>query len=76
MPANGVATNGTEIRLRRQLGGDNLVAFAKKAQISFQHLSEIELGQKQPSPEAFKRICDALGIPAGDRRQLLAEDAA
>lgn len=71
----GVPIAGGRVRELRQLLGDNLVAFAPKAQITFQYLSQIERGDRKfVSPEVFVRICDALGVD--DRTQLLAKTAA
>lgn len=67
----GVAINGHRVRDLRKLAGHNLVAFAPKAGITFQYLSQIERGvRKSVSPEVFARICDALGVD--DRRELIA----
>ncbi|WP_367128266.1 helix-turn-helix domain-containing protein [Saccharothrix sp. HUAS TT1] len=73
----GVEINGGRVRTERQLLGHNLRAFAEKADISLQYLSQIERGDRQRvSPAVFGRICDALRIPKDQRRQLVLSDAA
>lgn len=68
----GVAIDGAKVRELRQLAGHSITAFAPKCGVSFQYVSQIERGDRpRVSPEVFVRICDALGIPADQRRSLM-----
>lgn len=68
----GVEINGPLVRELRKLSGDDLVTFAPKAAITFQYLSQIELGVRPTvSPAVFVRICTALGIARRDRHRLI-----
>ncbi|MFF4600118.1 helix-turn-helix domain-containing protein [Amycolatopsis sp. NPDC001319] len=71
----GLPIDGTLLRQLRKLGGDDLVQFAPKVEISIGYLSQIERGHKKfVSPALFARICDQLGVE--DRRTLLRKVAA
>lgn len=65
-----VEIDGAKLRALRKLTGAGLSAFATRAGITFQYLSQIELGARpRVSPPTFARICDALGI--ANRRDML-----
>jgi transcriptional regulator with XRE-family HTH domain len=71
----GVAINGTQVRRARKLRGKTIKQFAVTCGISFQYLSQIERGdRKTVSPATFVRICDALGIHAENREELVLEE--
>lgn len=58
-----VEIDGAKLRELRVRTGENLKAFAARAGITFQYLSQLELGvRRQVSPPTFVRICDALGV--------------
>lgn len=69
---SGVAIDGPALRQRRKLKGLSRSQFAELCAITPGYVSLIELNRRRPSPPVFARICDALGVPEGDRRQLLA----
>jgi transcriptional regulator with XRE-family HTH domain len=72
----GIQIDGSELRRRRQLHGENLKAFAERCDITFQYLSQIERGTRRAvSPGVFVRICKALELAKGDRGQLVALQA-
>lgn len=61
-PAN-VAVNGAAIRARRIELGENLVKFAPRVPLSFQYLSQIELGRRpRVSPRTFRLLAEALDM--------------
>lgn len=55
--------HGPAIRAIRELVGVSISAFAPRCDISQGYLSRVELGDKQPSPEALRRIATQLGVP-------------
>lgn len=56
-------TNGTTIcELRKALGIQQLV-LAGRVGIATPYLSQIENGQRQPSPEVARKIATELGVP-------------
>lgn len=64
-----VDIDGAKLRELRKFNGDSLSTFAARAGITFQYLSQLELGtRRRVSPPTFAKICDALGIT--DRRQM------
>jgi transcriptional regulator with XRE-family HTH domain len=63
--------DGFKLRTLRQLQGDTLATFSKKAGISFGFLSQLERNNKRIGPVKFVQICDALNLPADDRVKLL-----
>lgn len=66
----GVEINGAKLRELRKLMGDDLKAFAGRAGITIQYLSQLELGaRRRVSPSTFVRICNALGVD--DRREMV-----
>lgn len=66
-----LSIDGTKLRELRKLMGDDLKGFAARAGITFQYLSQIELGRRRRvSPPTFVRICNALGVT--NRREMLA----
>lgn len=68
----GVKIDGDELRRLRSLQGDDLKPFAAKADISFQYVSQLELGVRDSvSPSVFGRICQALGLETGEERERL-----
>lgn len=72
-----VAINGDELRRRRHLLGETQDSFAAKAKISPAYVSHIEAGRRLTvTPPAFVRICDALGLSAGDRELMIRKPAA
>lgn len=66
-----VSVDREELRLRRQILGDNQAQFAERCGISPGYVSLIESGQRPTvSPAVFARICDALGVK--NRAELMA----
>lgn len=61
-----VRVKHTAIRERRQALGIKQPEFARRAEVSYQHLNNIECGRKQPSIEVVHRIARALGCEASD----------
>jgi transcriptional regulator with XRE-family HTH domain len=55
-----MATNGPEIRRRRQAMGVKLGPFAQRVDCSVKHLNNVENGNKGASPELLHRIAAAL----------------
>lgn len=55
-----------KVRARRLELGFTLVKAGKRARISAGHLSEVERGIRNPSPEALGRIARALKCRIGD----------
>jgi transcriptional regulator with XRE-family HTH domain len=53
---------GDVLRRHRRYQGRTLREVAATARISLGYLSEVERGQKEPSSELLKAICEALGI--------------
>lgn len=51
---------GRTIRRKREACGYGLTAFARRVKISASHLSRIERGKANPSPDVLKRIALAL----------------
>lgn len=61
-----VRPNGAEIRRRRQHLGWNTVQFAKLVETGQSWLSQIELGNADPSAALYGRICNKLGAQWDD----------
>jgi transcriptional regulator with XRE-family HTH domain len=60
-----------KLRELRQEQGFKQTALAERCGISSQYVSQLETGfRKRVSPDLFVRLCDALSIPAGQRRVL------
>lgn len=58
-----VAIDWSELRLRRQLAGDNQTEFAAKCGVTSKYISLIESGARpRVSPRVYARICNALAI--------------
>lgn len=55
--------NGDALRVIRERSGLSGQALADLAQTSRPHLSHIEAGRKQPSPELARRLAEALKVP-------------
>lgn len=53
---------GLNLRVARIRRGETLWTLAKKVDVWPARLSEIETGQREPTPELVQRICGALGI--------------
>ena len=58
---------GRTIRRKREASGYGLTAFARRVEISPSHLSRIERGKANPSPDVLKRIAVALQRAQRDR---------
>jgi transcriptional regulator with XRE-family HTH domain len=58
-----MTVNPSGLRVIRERSGLSITALAHLARISQPHLSNIELGRRQPSPAAARRLADALRIP-------------
>lgn len=59
-------TDGPKVRRRRLLSGRNIPALARVVGCSPQHLSDIEVGDGNASPELAARIAIALGVELTD----------
>lgn len=57
-----MATNGSEIRRRRQMLGVKLGPFSERVGCSVKHMNNLENGNKQASPELLHRIAQALEV--------------
>jgi len=55
--------NGASIASHRKLIGLSQRALANQAGIAAPFLSQIEHGDRQPSPAVLRRLADALGVP-------------
>lgn len=58
--------DGTAIRRRRELAGYRLRRFAGATGISPSHLSRIERGLRNPTPEVLARIAEILGCAVAE----------
>lgn len=58
--------NGDAIVSLRELLGLSGAGLARKTGISQGHISNIETGYRDPSPEAVKKIADVLGVTVAD----------
>ena len=56
-------TLGPAIRAIRKAQGVSQINLAERSRVSGTHLTQIELGSKQPSLEAALRIAHALRVP-------------
>lgn len=55
--------------------GETIVSFAPRVPMSVQFLSQIERGNRNPSPPRFKLLASALGM-AGREDELMIKDVA
>jgi len=51
------------LRLARTNSGRTLTGLADVTGYSLSHLSDLERGRRLPSPEAIRRLADALNVP-------------
>jgi transcriptional regulator with XRE-family HTH domain len=58
--------DGAELRDRRLSKGMSQLTLAAKGEVSQNHLSQIEHGRSQPSPEAAGRLAAAVGCEIAD----------
>lgn len=58
----GMQALGETIRVLREERGHGLRRFALRVAVSAPHLSRIERGLANPTPEVIKRIADELGV--------------
>lgn len=72
----GVDLDGSELRRRRKLRGEERAAFAARIDVSPSYISHLENGIRKPSPTVFKRICQALGVPEDEWQSLVAQESA
>lgn len=73
----GVAIDGAKLRELRQMAGFTLSEFAPTCGITFQYLSQIELGvRRRVSPPVYVRICEALKLTGPRQRRTLLKAAA
>ena len=73
LPAS-LAIDGAKVRRARQLRGLTLKQFAAECGISFTYLSQIERGDRPTvSPRTYVAVCDAFGLAAENREELLVE---
>jgi transcriptional regulator with XRE-family HTH domain len=71
-PASGTAAAvGAALKARRNQTGRSLEAMAQRVELSTSTLSRYERGQCLPSEKHLNTICDALGISAPERLELL-----
>lgn len=54
----GMELNGAALRVIRERSGYSVSALAREVKMSQAHLSNIELGRRQPSPAAAKRLAE------------------
>jgi transcriptional regulator with XRE-family HTH domain len=72
-PTPNVRINRDRLRRRRQIMGLNQARLAEEAGLSFSYIGHLERGiRPNIGPEAFVRLCDALGIE--DREELIDDD--
>lgn len=57
-----VEVDGNRLRELRKQRGESLAACAKRCGITFQYLSQIERGERNPSPWTYPRICAAFEV--------------
>lgn len=55
--------NGEALRVIRERSGLTGTALAEMVGVDRTHISNIEAGRKQPSPELARRLADALKVP-------------
>ena len=71
-PTPNVRINRDRLRRRRQLAGFNQARLAEEADLSFSYIAHLERGTRPHiGPEAFGRLCDALGV---ENREELIDD--
>ena len=58
-----VQIDGEGLRAIRILAGWSVARFAQEIGIAPSHVSNIEAGRRQASPEVVKRMADTLGVP-------------
>lgn len=72
-----VVIDGEKLRRLRQVSGMNQGALGRRAKLDSSYIGHLERGTRRScSPEAFARLCDALGV--SDRSELIgaSEDGA
>ena len=68
--------NGATVASLRKALGISQVSLAARARITPPFLSQIEHGQRQPSPEVLRRLATELGVPLDAISHTVAEQAA
>jgi transcriptional regulator with XRE-family HTH domain len=58
-----LTTNGAALRAIREAKGWGLRKLASQAGVSHSHLSNMEAGRKQGSPEVLRGLADLLDVP-------------
>lgn len=71
-----ISTNGAAIRRARWLAGFDVTGLANAAGITQGHLSNLEAGRRNGSPQVLKRIADATGKTVADFVSFETADAA
>lgn len=59
----GLKVNGAAIRAIREANGWNSTRFCAALEISGPHLTNIEKGARNPSPELARRMAEVLAVP-------------
>jgi transcriptional regulator with XRE-family HTH domain len=59
-------TNGSALRRRRELKGLTIVEFARQAEYSAHHISQIELGHENAGPSLLVKATELLGCRIED----------
>nr|WP_084485602.1 helix-turn-helix transcriptional regulator [Humibacter albus] len=65
---------GARLRSLRHERDETLTETAKRAGVSWQYLSEIERGTKEPSSEVIAAVANALDLTLLDLTQAVADD--
>jgi transcriptional regulator with XRE-family HTH domain len=60
-----VRLNRIALREVRKLKGQSVTGLAEAAGIRQAHLSNLEAGRRQASPDLIRRLADALDVPVG-----------
>lgn len=69
-----VEVDGARLRRLRKLRGLSVSALAEAADISVQYVSFIERNERNPLPDKFVRICNALELATDEERATLLVD--
>lgn len=66
------------LRVIRERNGDSLTSLSKRSGVSLSYLSQLENGDRDPTPAATKKLAMALNVPLSiiekERRIALSED--
>ncbi|MDR2997446.1 MAG: helix-turn-helix transcriptional regulator [Microbacterium sp.] len=62
---------GAELRRWRENRTLSQLALASRADVSTRHLSYVETGKSQPTPQMILRLADALDVPMDEQNRLL-----